>query len=173
VSVYRESGIDLDLTAATAHEKHDAVNRVFGGVDFVIDTGGATLFPESLWLEMKSWSPSRFVPRKRGGQRRSFLAKVGSGKFTGEFRGKFLGTCSFLTLTGAPPTGKIVYAMLLESDPGDSALRSHLMARMRGQLPTRGPANRPWSAGTEIHVAVLDVNEWNARYAEFPATLAS
>lgn len=168
MSVYRESGIDLDLTAATAHEKHDAVNRVFGGVDFVIEATG-----QSIWLEMKSWSPSRFFPRKRGGQRRSFLAKMGSGKFVGELRGKFLGTCSFLTLTGSAPSGKIVYALLLESDPGDAALRSHLMTRMRGQLPTHGPANRPWAAGTKVYVAVLDVNEWNARYAEFPASLSS
>ena len=168
MSVYRESGIDLDLTAATAHEKHDAVNRVFRGVDFVIKAAD-----QSIWLETKSWSRNVIPPHRRGGQRRSFLAKMASGKFTGELRGKFLGTCSFLALTGAPPSGQIVYAIILESDPGDAALRSHLMTRMRGQLPTHGPATRPWAVGTEVHVAVLDVHEWNARYAEFPASLSS
>ena len=102
MSVYVESGIELDLSRALAHEKHDVVNRVFGGVDFIIETGS-----EALWLEIKSWARNVIPPHRRGGQRRSYLVKMKNKEFPNELRGKFLGTCSFLTLTGAPPSGKI------------------------------------------------------------------
>ena len=164
MSVYQESGIALDLSAAPWHEKHDAINSVLGGVDFqIIEPTG------QLWLELKSWSFNVIPAHRRGGQRRSYLSKMRSGKFGRDLREKFLGTCTFLTLTGASPNEPIVYVVLLESTPADSALRSHMMTRMRSLLPRTGPKTRPWQ--NSIEVAVVDVSEWNARFPSYPAQL--
>ena len=148
MSVYQESGIELDLSAAPWHEKHDSVNTVLGGVDFQI------IEPEGqLWLELKSWSFNVIPSHRRGGQRRSYLSKMRGRKFQLELREKFLGTCTFLTLTGAPP----------------AALRSHMMTRMRSLLPRSGSRIRPWK--NLVEVIVVDVAEWNARFSHYPASL--
>ncbi|WP_394794990.1 hypothetical protein [Armatimonas sp.] len=164
MSVYQESGIELDLSATPQHEKHDTINTVLGGVDFqIIEPTG------QLWLEMKSWSPNVIPTHRRGGQRRSYLSKMRSGKFGRELREKFLGTCTFLTLTGAPPAAPILYVLLLESTPADSALRSHMMTRMRSMLPRSGSRARAWMH--TIEVVVVDTTEWNARFPSYPARL--
>jgi hypothetical protein len=176
MSLYTESGIEIDLTNATAHEKHDAINTIWGGVDFVIEEanqGGVDFIigeiDRQIWLEMKSWSPRVIPPHRRGGQRRSYLSKMKSKEFPKSLREKFLGTCSFLTLTGNPPNAPILYVLLLESAPTDTALRVHMMTRLRSLIPTRGVTARPWSH--TISVVVVDVAEWNSRFPQYPARL--
>jgi hypothetical protein len=167
VSVFQESGIEFDFTAASSAEKFDSASRVFPSVDFLVtDTYG------QLWVEVKSWRVSRFPPRNRGGQRRAFLAKLRLGKdapFPRELREKFLGTCTQLTLTGTPPTTDICYIVVLESDrPLDSQLRTHLMDRLRQQLRTSARQN-PWVF--PISVAVVNTAEWNQQLSFYPARL--
>ena len=165
MSVYQESGLELDLSRASIQEKHDTVNTVLRGVDFqIIEPTG------QLWLEIKSWSTNVIPPHRRGGQRRSYLAKMQSGKFALDLREKFLGTCTFLTLTGNPPTSPITYVLLLESTTMDSALRSHMMTRMRSLLPRYGPRSRPWTQ-PPLEVIVVDVADWNAHYPSYPVRL--
>jgi hypothetical protein len=164
MSIYTESGIEIDLTNTPTHEKHDAINTVWAGVDFVIDETN-----RQVWLEMKSWSSRVISPHRRGGQRRSYLSKMRGGKFPKELREKLLGTCSFLTLTGNPPSAPLLYILLLESAPTDTALRVHMMTRLRGLVPTRGVSARPWQH--PISVIVVDVAEWNVRFPQYPARL--
>jgi hypothetical protein len=161
--IYTESGIEIDLTRANMHEKHDAVNTVLSGVDFVFTDARNNQY----WLEVKNWSSAVIPPQRRGGQRRSFLAKMNSRTFPQELRQKFLGTCTFLALTGTPPAVPIIYIMLLESTATDSALRSHMMTRMRSLLPRNGTRQRPWRHPVEV--AVVSVAEWNARFPDYPA----
>jgi hypothetical protein len=159
VSIVVESGIEIDLTHARNYVKHDDVNRIWPGVDFVIDNGA-----ETLWLELKNWEPFDLPPHRRGGQRRSFLCKMRSNVFFREtLLRKFLGTTAYMSFTGAMPTMPVVYIILLESPKLDSALRLHANNRMRELL-------RPHAAWTPaIRVAVLNVADWNALYPQYPA----
>ncbi len=167
MSIFPESGIEFNFSQAITAEQFDAVNRAFPSVDFLVtDAHG------QLWVEVKSWRIKRFPTRNRGGQRRSFLAKMRLGKeapFPRDLREKFLGTCTQLTLTGNPPAISILYVMVVESDhPLDSQLRVHLMDRMRQQLRTNARHN-PWAF--PISVAVVDVAEWNALLSSYPARI--
>ncbi len=150
MSVFEESGLEFDFSAAISATKHDTVNTVFKGVDFVVtDRDG------HLWVEVKSWSPNVIPPHRRGGQRRSYLSKMGRlGRRGG-------------TLTGAPPNAPVRYVMLLESVPTDAALRSHLMTRMRNVIRRQGAAS-PWTHPVEV--AVVDVAEWSARFSMYSVT---
>ncbi len=160
---YNESGIEFDFTAAVRHSKHDAINRYWPGVDFILEE-----VHRSIWLEVKNWEPASLPPRRRGGQRKSFLSKMRSSRFfTETLRAKFLGTTAFLTLSGVHPPSEILYVILLESPRLDSALMLHATTRMRGLLPARGP----WSVA--IGVVVVNLAHWNVNFAIYPARLIS
>ncbi len=163
MSVFVESSIEFDFSQALSSQKFDDLNAVLGSVDFVVlDSAG------QLWVEVKSWAKNVIPAHRRGGQRRSFVAKMKSKEFPKELRTKFTGTCTYLTLTDNPPKEPICYVMFLESLPLDSALRTRLMDRMKNNLRAN-PAKSPWVY--PISVAVLDVAEWNARLTEYPARL--
>jgi len=101
--IERESGIEFDFSAALSCSKHDAVNRVWPGVDFVVEEPARWI-----WLEVKNWEPAALPPRRRGGQRRSFLSKMRSSTFFSEvLRAKFIGTSAFLALTNQHPNKDI------------------------------------------------------------------
>jgi hypothetical protein len=51
--IYVESGIELDLARCPGHVKHDAVNRVWPGVDFLIEEPAACI-----WLESPKLDPA-------------------------------------------------------------------------------------------------------------------
>jgi hypothetical protein len=166
MSIFQESGIEFDFSQAITLIKYDEENRVFPSIDFLI-----TDLQGQLWIEIKSGRLSRFPARFRGGQRRAFLAKMKQRKdqpFARELREKFMGTCTYLALTGNPPASSICYIMLLESMPTDKALRIHMMDRMQKLLRTN-TRKPPWIY--PVSVVVLDVAEWNARLPEYPARL--
>jgi len=159
--IERESGIEFDFSAALSCTKHDAENRIWDGVDFLIEE------PKRwIWLEVKNWEPSTLLPRERGGVRRSFLSKMKSRTyFTDVLRAKFIGTSAYLALTNQHPAKDIVYVVLLESPRFDSALKLQATQRMRSLIPRR----RPWFV--KVGVAVVDLAEWNSRFSEYPAAV--
>ena len=166
MSVYTESGIAFDFSAAVSHQKHDAplVNQVWEGVDFIIEE------PDRwIWLEVKNWEPSTMLPRERSGARRTFLAKMRpvNGFFTQVLRAKFVGTVAFLCLTGAAPTKKVLYVMLLESPKLDSAMKTRAGDIMRSQIPKKGPLNVPWRI--RVSVLVLSLADWQSTFVQYPA----
>ncbi len=159
--IERESGIEFDFSGALCGSKHDAVNRVWPGVDFIVEEP-----TRWIWLEVKNWEPSALPPQRRGGQRRSFLSKMRSGVFFTEMlRAKFIGTGAFLALTNQHPAKDIMYVTLLESPRFDSALKLHAMNRMRGLIERRGL----WFVN--VTVAVVDLADWNRRFSGYPAIL--
>ena len=156
----RESGIAFDFSAALSGSRHDAVNRVWPGVDFIVEEP-----TRWIWLEVKNWEPAALPPHRRGGQRRSFLSKMRSNTFFSEvLRAKFIGTSAFL-LTNQHPVKDIVYVVLLESPQFDSALKLHATTRMRGLIERRGL----WFVN--VTVAVVNVADWNRLFPGYPATL--
>lgn len=157
--IYQESGIEFDLSAGVSHSKHDAVSTFLPAVDFLIEEP-----TRWIWLEVKNWEPSTLAPSKRGGARWSFLCKLKSKHFFNEeLRGKFLGTSTFLVLTGNHPVAAITYVILLESPKLDAALKLHATQRMRQLLRPQYPWVHP------VNVAVLDLAEWNLRFPAYPA----
>jgi hypothetical protein len=163
MSLYTESGIEVDLTAAQSHETHENY-YIWSGVDSVIIEEF-----QQVWLELKNWNAKEIEDERRDAVRDDFLAKMRSDTYPQKLLDKFLGTCSFLTLTGTPPNAPISYVLLFECPPIDTALRSHLMTRIgRLVLPKERP-ERPWSHA--ISVIVVDVAEWNVRFPQYPARL--
>lgn len=171
MSVYVESNIEFDFTAATTVIEHDKLtpthsggsvhgNNVWPGVDFCIEeTSGGWI-----WLEVKSWDPTRIVPNRRGGSRRSFICKMRSNEYAKEMRGKFLGTTAFLAWKNALSLAPTQFVLLFEPPhPLDVALLGSRITKMRSLLP-----NRPYWA-QPISVAVLTVSQWNLRYVPYPA----
>lgn len=159
MSVIVESGIEIDFTPAVSVVKHDLLNSVWPGVDYIIDDGA-----QEIWLEIKNWEPTGMSAKRRGGQRWSFLCKMRSKTFfREELRGKFLGTTSFLCYTGTPPIRPVLYVVLLESPRFDPVLMPHVNDRMRGLLRPHVAWRPP------IAVAVLNVSEWNSRFPHYPA----
>lgn len=154
-----ESRIRFDFSLAPWHEKHDAINTVWPAVDFRIEE------PDQwIWLEVKNWEPSTLPARHRGGQRRSFLAKLKSSTFYEQLRSKFLGTSSYLLHTGQVPDKYVSYVILLESPKLDPALKLHANQRMTQQIRPR----IAWNNG--IGVAVVDLSDWNERFGMYSAT---
>lgn len=159
--IEQESGIEFDFSSALSGAKHDVVNRIWDGVDFLVEET-----TRWIWLEVKNGEPSVLPPRRRGGQRRAFLSKMKSKRFfTEELRAKFIGTSAFLALTNQHPAKNIVYVALLESPRFDSALKLHATTRMRGLIPRRGP----WFVNVEV--AVVDLADWNNRFPGYPASI--
>ena len=152
-----ESDLRFDFSAAVWCNKHDAANTVFDGVDFVIKEA-----ERRIWLEVKNWEGASLPARRRGGQRRSFLAKLNSkAYFTQTLRAKFVGTCAYLALTDNPPREPILYVALLESPRMDSALMLHATMRLRGLV-----RRDRWRY--TVNAVVLNVAEWNERFPDFP-----
>jgi hypothetical protein len=165
VSVWVERQMEFDLTAAVSVTKHDAQggrgNNLWPGVDFRIEQPS-----EWIWLEVKSWDPTHIQAKDRGGTRWSFICKMRSKVYTKEMRGKFLGTSAFLAWTNALPLATTRYVLLFQPpQPLDSALLGTLMTRLQSQIP-----NLPiWAA--PITVSVLNLEQWNVRFPQYPARL--
>jgi hypothetical protein len=166
MSIYTDENktIEINLTAEPRHEAHDTINSIWGGVDFIIEETD-----RQIWLEMKNWNAKDIEEERRDEVRASFLSKMASNEYQNYLRGKFWGTCSFLTLTGMPPNAPILYVLLLEPTPKDSILRENMMKNMRSKLPPNGVTARPWRHS--ISVVVVDVDEWNSRFPQYPARL--
>lgn len=136
-------------------------NNIWNGVDFCLQDGA-----EHLWLEVKSWHPAHINPRNRGGSRRSFLSKMKSKAFTQEMRNKFLGTTAFLAWTDQFVPAPTRFILLFHPPrPLDAALLVTFQNRIKAQVPNLRVWQQP------IFVAVLDLDEWNRRYSEYPARL--
>ena len=162
MSVFQESDLEFNFTAAVSATKHDAVNNVFPGVDFIVNF----IVEETacwLWVEVKNWEGASVPARRRGGQRWAFLAKMKSDRYFKEIlRGKFTGTLAYLTLTGNPPQNAILYIALLESPRMDSALMLHANHRLRGLVERQSLWTIP------VNAAVLNLSEWHARFPDYP-----
>ena len=121
MSLYVESSITFDLTAAVTVIEHDKAtpthlgglvhgNSIWSGVDFCIEEATGSW----IWLEVKNWDQTHIPPARRGGSRWSFICKMKSREFLREMRGKFLGTTAYLALTGSLPSTSIQFALLFE-----------------------------------------------------------
>lgn len=158
MSAFVESDLEFDFTASPYAVKHDAVNQVFPGVDFIVDE-----ITRWLWLEVKNWEGSSVPARRRGGQRRSFLAKLNSKTyFTDTLRAKFTGTAAYLALTNAHPSKEILYVALLESPRMDSAL----MLRANDRLNQLVKRDKIWHI--PVNAAVMNLAEWQTRFPIYP-----
>lgn len=166
MSVFVESRIEFDFTRAISAVQHDKPapghgNSVWPGVDFCLQDG-----VEQLWLEVKSWHLAHIAPRSRGGSRRSFPSKIKSKAFTQEMRNKFLGTTAFLAWTNNFTLAPTRYILLFQPPrPLDAALLVTFQSRIKAQVPNLSAWAEP------VFVAVLDLDEWNRRYPEYPARL--
>ena len=153
-----ESDLSFDFSAAALCDKHDTTNTVFPGVDFIVEETG-----RQIWLEVKNWEGASVPARRRGGQRRAFLARMKSKTyFSDVLRTKFIGTCAYMTLTNTPPTKEILFIALLESPRIDSALLSHVNTRLRGLIA------RPRIWHLPISAVVVNLAEWQARFPQYP-----
>lgn len=172
--IVTESKIEFDFSRAKSFRKHDNVNNLWPGVDFEIEgQDGAWI-----WLEIKNWEPPDLDPRRRGGQRWSFLCKMRSdGKRQGkkrrsffqDLREKFLGTSAFLSLTKSHPQTQIQFVVLIESPKLTSELLGHCINRMDSLIPGQisKKANTRWPIG--VNVSVVNVAEWNNSFPDYPA----
>ncbi len=163
-----ESDLRFDFSAAVWCDKHDLTNTVFDGVDFIIKEPD-----RQIWLEVKNWEGSSLPAHRRGGQRRSFLAKLNSKAFfTQTLRAKFIGTCAYVALTGTALREDVVYTALLESPRMDSALMSHATTRLRGLVKRDNIWHYTDGNGVrvpiKVNAAVLNVAEWNVRFPDYP-----
>ena len=164
-----ESGLAFDFGAAVWCDKHDATNNVWAGVDFVLKEPN-----RQIWLEVKNWEGASVPARRRGGQRRSFLAKLRSKVFfTETLRAKFVGTCAYLALTGNVPREDLLYIALLESPRMDAALMLHATDRLRRLVKRDGIWHYEDASGVRVPIrveaAVLNAARWNALFPEYPA----
>ena len=171
MSLYVESGIEFDFSSAKTLIEHDKtsptypVGRVSGsaiwpGVDFLIEEASG----EWIWLEVKSWNPSRIDPERRGGSRRSFICKMKSAKFSLEMREKFLGTTAFLAWKNEFTPATTRFILLFEPPkPLDSALLGSQNLKMRGLIPNRRDWVKP------IYASVMTLREWNLRFRDYPS----
>lgn len=165
-----ESDLRFDFSAAVWCDKHDATNKVFPGVDFILQETD-----RQIWLEVKNWEGSSIPARRRGGQRRSFLAKLSGNVFFKEtLRAKFIGTCAYLALTDRAVQGDILYIALLESPHMDAALMLRATERLRSLVYRTGVWHYTDADGERIPIrvnaVVLNLPEWNTRFPEYPAT---
>lgn len=171
MSLFVESNITFDFTAATKVIEHDKTapthsggavdgNKKWPGEDFRVEEASGSW----IWLEVKSWDPSRIAPSRRGGSRWSFICKMKSNEFLREMRGKFLGTTAFLSWTSKLPTAPIQFILLFEPPHSlDAALLGSRMTRMRGLIE-----DSRWSP--TIAVSVLTLSQWSARFGrDYPA----
>ncbi|MBC8142341.1 MAG: hypothetical protein H7Y38_12970 [Armatimonadetes bacterium] len=164
-----ESDLRFDFSAAVWCDKHDATNTVFPGVDFIVQESD-----RQIWIEVKNWEGVSVPARRRGGQRRSFLAKLRSNVYFREtLRAKFVGTCAYLALTDRVLREDVLYVALLESPRMDNTLMLHatgkLTALVRHSRWHYTDANGE-RVPIAVNVAVLNLPEWNARFPEYPAT---
>ena len=166
MSVFVESRIEFDFSQAINAVQHDKPapghgNSVWPGVDFCLQDGA-----EQFWLEVKSWDPAHLAPKDRGGNRRSFLCKLKSKAFMSEMRSKFLGTTAFLAWTNNFTPAPTRFVLLFQPPrPLDAALLVTFQSRIKAQVPNLRAWQQP------IFVAVMDLDEWNRRYPEYPARL--
>ena len=136
--LYIESGIAFTLPGTSV--KHDADNAAWPGVDFIIDEPSSAT---TIWVEIKNWEPSDIKPRRRGGARRSYLAKMKSDRFYNEIlRTKFLGTSAFLYHTGCQSSKPILYIALQESPLSNDAHLLQATRKLRQAIHRVEPANR-------------------------------
>lgn len=168
MSVEIESGIEFDFRAADVVKKHDQPvtrggegNLIWKDVDFRVQ-----LDTHWLWVEVKSWDLSRISPVRRGGQQRRYVSKLASEEFGLELRSKFFGTTAFLAWSGTFHPSHVVYVIVIQPPrPLDKALLITFWdRRLRSAFPSLNP---PWTH--TLSCAVLDVNDWNRVYPEFPA----
>lgn len=171
MSLYVESNIEFDFTAALRVLEHDKAldpanplrqgNTTWPGVDFCLEEVSGWI-----WLELKNWDPAHVDPRRRGRDRWSFICKMKSDTFAKDMRNKFLGTTAFLAWTNAFPLAPIRFIMLFEPPyPMDSALLGSRTLRMRDHIPNRRIWQQP------VHVSVLTLREWKLRFPHYPARL--
>ena len=86
--------------------------------------------------------------------------------YTQEMRNKFLGTTAFLAWTNNFMPAPTRYILLFQPPrPLDAALLVTFQSRIKSQVPNLRVWHEP------ISVAVLDLDEWNRRYPDYPARL--
>lgn len=166
MSVFLEQTLEIDFTNAVSVVPHDnrpggQGNSIWPGVDFCLQDG-----PDWIWLEVKNWDPTHIAPNRRGGTRWSFICKMQSKTFTKEVRDKFLGTTAFLAWTGTFPLAPTRFILLFEPPHAlDAALLVTFQTRLKAQIPD----HVLWQQA--VHVAVLNLAQWNQRFPDYPARL--
>ena len=86
--------------------------------------------------------------------------------FALEMRNKFLGTTAFLAWTNTFTSAPTRFVLLFQPPhPLDAALLVTFQNRIKSQVPNLQVWHEP------IFVAVLDLEEWNRRYPDYPARL--
>lgn len=158
-----ESDIAFDFSAAVWCEKHDQTNTVFPGIDFIIEE-----VDQQIWLEVKNWEGASVPLQRRGGQRRSFLAKIVSrAYFNDTLRAKFIGTAAYFAFTGRLPSKLVLYIVLLESPRMTADYKSLAQTRLRGLIER----SRLWSV--PVTTTVVTLADWQALFPQYPARALS
>ena len=161
--IVEESGIEFDFTAAASVMRPDKEpsGGVWPNVDFRVDEG-----ERELWIEVKSWHPSRFKTQsERIAKTKEFIGKLSSDELRKKLVAKFLGTSAYLAWTGVFVPKKVIYVMLLDSEPlrRDQAA---LLVSFKDRLKPRFPTTPPWTHSI-THV-VMDLETFQARFARYP-----
>ena len=159
--IVEESGIEFDFTAAESVMRPDKEpsGGVWPNVDFRVDEG-----ERELWIEVKSWHPSRFKTQlERIAKTKEFIGKLSSDEFGRRIVSKFLGTTAYLAWTGEFAPKKVVYVVLLDSA---HPRRSPLLVSFKDRLKPRFPTTPPWTHSI-THV-VMDLETFQARFARYP-----
>ena len=156
-----ESDVAFDFSAAIWCDRHDVTNTASQGVDFIIEEPD-----RQIWLEVKNWHGVSVLPHRRGGQAKSFLAKLrGKQKktfFKEVMRGKFISTVAYFALQQSPLTKPILYVALLES----SRMDAHILSTSTTELRSLVRAGK-WAVPVEA--IVVNLAEWQVRFPEYPA----
>lgn len=168
MSIVQESGIEFNFNSAAQIFRHDdsgpgcdGNKSIWKGIDFRVNNGSTWL-----WIEVKSWDPTRVDPHRRGGNQQKFIGKMRSKEFAAEIRAKFLGTSAFLAWNGTFLPADVVYIVLFEPPRSvDKALMGALLTKVDSMFVH----NFPWAQS--ISCVLLDVDDWNFYYPQYPAQI--
>lgn len=153
---HTESAIELDLGAAQRVIKHDDINHVFKGVDFLIEEAAS-----DIWLEIKNCDLRNAPAHVRTPMRQKFLRRLKSKRFwRDELLLKFLGTSAFLYHEGGRRRRGVVYVILLEP-----RIKKSLLLHVQRELTAGMQAN---DLPMPVGILVVDHAGWNSFFPHLP-----
>lgn len=164
-NILTEGNIQFDFTRALSARKFDdsdhGLSHCMKAVDFIVETKARTFF-----VEVKD-------PQHPSAKRKNIA------KFIKEMQSKKLiakdltykGRDSYLYEWASDNIKKpVLYLVLIALDTLTSAELIGLTDKLKQHIPVDGPSGKPWPRKFIHSCVILNLAEWNRRFAEFPAT---